>query len=159
MHVMLKHLFCIIAVISLALGCAMWRDWQRPKTTLAIHMQVTENMPTLRTMPVIVEQPPREFIVSSFPVVTHRDVRSAALEETPGGNALRLNFDERGKFRLDAETTANRGRHLVVLINQKPVVANLITDRITNGTYLVEANIPDEELERIVNDLNKEAAK
>ena len=86
-------------------------------------------------------------------------MQSAELYDTAGGKAIFLRFDPTGTVALDEMTTRNRGRYVAVLINNHPVSAWLVDQRIINGQFLVEGDLTDEEAKKVVDDLNKLSKK
>jgi len=56
---------------------------------------------------------------------------------------------------LDEMTTRLRDRYIVVMINNHPVSAWRVDQRIINGQFLIEGEFTDEEAQKIVDDLNK----
>jgi preprotein translocase subunit SecD len=82
-------------------------------------------------------------------------VQSAELYNTSGGKAVFLRFDPHGEIVLDEMTTRTRGQYVVVMVNNHPVSAWLVDQRIINGQFLIEGEFTDEEARKIVDDLNK----
>jgi preprotein translocase subunit SecD len=74
-----------------------------------------------------------------------------------GGFAIRIIFDEPGKFRLDNVTAANKGKRIVVMAQWTEVrwlAAPKINRRISDGVFVFTPDASREEAERIVNGLN-----
>ena len=63
-------------------------------------------------------------------------MQSAATHQTAGGTAILLRFDTHGAIVLDELTTRTRGEYLVTFLNDRPVAAWLVDQRITNGEFL-----------------------
>ena len=78
---------------------------------------------------------------------------------TAGGKAIFLRFDAHGSLLLDEMTTRLRGHYVAVLINNHPVSAWLVDQRIINGQFLIEGDFTDEEAKKAVDDLNKLSKK
>jgi hypothetical protein len=60
---------------------------------------------------------------------------------------------------LSELTTRLRGRYVVVFVNEKPVAAVLIEQRILNGEFLLEGDLTDDEQRTLVDGLNKYAKR
>ncbi len=93
--------------------------------------------------------------VSPFPFLTEKNVLSAELYNTAGGTAIFVRFDIHGTILLDEATTRNRGQYFVTFLNNRPVAAWLVNQRILNGQFLVEGDFSDDEAKKAVDELNK----
>ena len=93
--------------------------------------------------------------VSPFPTLTEKNVLSAELYNTASGTAIFVRFDIHGAIMLDEVTTRNRGQYLVTFLNNRPVAAWLVNQRILNGQFLIEGDFTDEEAKKTVDALNK----
>ncbi len=91
--------------------------------------------------------------------MTEKDLVSAEIVETTGGAAILLRFDRHGLHTLDQWTTSHRGRYMVVFLNDKPLVAWLIDQRLSLGQFLLEAKLSGYEARQIVKNLNRQVAK
>ena len=63
------------------------------------------------------------------------------------------------KSAISELTTRMRGRYLVVFVNERPVAGVLIDQRITNGEFLLEGDLTDDEERALVAGLNKLAGR
>ena len=143
-----------LAVVFLLLAaCAA------PTTTLRFHEQVSEALPEGRVRTVDVPGSHQRIAVDPFAQLNERDVSEARLEPTPGGQAVRLRFDAHGAHKLGELTTRMRGQFLVVFVNDRPVAAVLVDKRILNGEFLLEADMADDEEQKLVDGLNKLAGR
>jgi preprotein translocase subunit SecD len=149
----LKTTLCV-ALASLTLtGCALFPE--REHTTVRIHEQVSSALPAENTL--IAEIPSAELrlAVTRYAILSEKDVLSAELYDTAGGQAILLRFDAHGTIVLDEATTRSRGQYLVTFINARPVAAWLVNQRVLNGQLLVEGDFSDEEAKQVVEALNK----
>jgi preprotein translocase subunit SecD len=141
--------------LSLSLtGCALFPK-DEPKTSLHIHEQVSSALPPQNAMPIEIPSADLKLSVSLFPILTEKNILSAELYNTAGGAAIFVRFDIHGTVVLDEATTRNRGLYLVTFLNNHPVAAWLVNQRILNGQFLVEGDFTDEEAKKAVDDLNK----
>ena len=152
--------FGLLAVALLA-GCGALRGLQggfeKPivDTTVRIYEQSDSALPAENIQTVELPRLGLKLTISPFPTLTERDVQSAELYNTSGGKAVFLRFDPHGEIVLDEMTTRTRGQYVVVMVNNHPVSAWLVDQRIINGQFLVEGEFTDEEAQKIVDDLNK----
>ena len=142
-----------LVMVTLLAACAA------PKTTLRFHEQVSEASPETRLRMVEVPRTGQRVAVDPYAQITERDVHEARLEPSPGGQVVRLRFDLHGANKLSELTTRMRGRYLVVFVNDRPVAGVLIDQRITNGEFLLEGDLTDDEERALVADLNKLAGR
>ncbi len=148
-----------LAVVLLA-GCSVigrLQPFQPPpvETTLRIYEQSDSALPAETVQTVELPRAGLKLTINPFPTLTERDVQSAEVYNTSGGKAVFLRFDPHGEIVLDEMTTRTRGQYVVVMVNNHPVSAWLVDQRIINGQFLVEGEFTDEEAQKIVDDLNK----
>jgi preprotein translocase subunit SecD len=155
------QLLKITAVCSMAMalgaGCSVFQSLGQPKidTTVRIYEEANSGLPAENMQTAIIPSAGLRLPINSFPTLTEKDVASAELYNTAGGKAIFLRFDPHGEIALDEMTTRTRGRYVVVMINNHPVSAWLVDQRIMNGQFLIEGQFTDEEAQKIVDDLNK----
>jgi len=154
----LKMTLCGSLVMALFIGCALFHK-ERIETTLRIYEEASSALPAESQQTVEIPHADLKLTVSPYPTLTEQDVQSAELYDTAGGKAVYLRFDPHGTVVLDEMTTRTRGQYVAILINQRPVGAWLVDQRIINGQFLVEGDFTDEEAQKIVDDLNKLAKK
>jgi preprotein translocase subunit SecD len=143
-----------IILVSLSLtGCAMFH--KQDTTTVRIHEQVSSALPPENVMIADIPLANLKLAVAPFPTLSEKNVLSAELYDTAGGKAILLRFDIHGTILLDEATTRTRGQYLVTFINNRPVAAWLVNQRILNGQFLVEGDFTDEEAKKVVDALNK----
>jgi preprotein translocase subunit SecD len=129
------------------------------QTTLRIYEQVGTGLPEGHWREAKIPKTELTLRVDRFPVLTERDVKMAEPFETVGGVAVMLHFDAHGMFMLDELTTRDRGRYLVVFLNDRPVAAHLVERRLVHGQFLLEGDFTDAEARQLIDDLNKMAKK
>ena len=143
-----------LTLLSLSLtGCALFH--KEDTTTLHIHEQVSSALPPENAMSVDIPSVDLKLSVSPFPTLTEKNVLSAELYNTASGTAIFVRFDIHGAIMLDEVTTRNRGQYLVTFLNNRPVAAWLVNQRILNGQFLIEGDFTDEEAKKTVDALNK----
>lgn len=135
------------------------RSTGRDKLTLRFHEQVEGVMPEEHAREIEVPATKQKLTINPFPTLSEKDVLEARLYPTAGGDAVMLRFDAHGAGMLDELTTRDRGRYLVILVNEKPVAVVLVQERITNGQFLVEGDFTDDEAKKLVDSLNKQAGR
>lgn len=154
----LKMVLAFTLAATLVAGCALFQK-KSEESTLRIYEQVDAALPAETVQTVEIPRAGLKLTISPFPTLSERDVQSAELYDTAGGKAIFLRFDPTGTVALDEMTTRNRGRYVAVLINNHPVSAWLVDQRIINGQFLVEGDLTDEEAKKVVDDLNKLSKK
>jgi preprotein translocase subunit SecD len=147
-----------VTLVSLALtGCALFP--KRDKTTVRIHEQVSSALPAERTLIAVIPQADLKLAVAPYAILSEKDVLSAELYDTAGGQAILLRFDSHGSIVLDEATTRSRGQYLVAFLNTRPVAAWLVNQRILNGQLLIEGDFSDDEAKQVVDALNEMSKK
>ena len=164
---MVKMMMVYPVSLALLTGCSMMAAFhgsQQAKkadttTTLGIYEEADSALPAEIVQSVIIPRTGLRMTISPSPALSEQDVQSAELYKTAGGKAIFLRFDPYGEMALDELTTRSRDRYLVVMINNHPVSAWLVNQRIINGQFLVEGDFTDEEAKKIVDNLNKLSKK
>ncbi len=157
--------FCLAATLA-AGGCATGNKEDKQPAQMRVHIeragQVAETgqtVPVLRGAPVDVN-------IATRPILTEANLTSATLLDTPGGFAVKVQFDETGTWILEQYSSANPGKHFVVSgqWGKKPedgrwLAAPLITRRIANGVLSFTPDASREEAVKFVKGLNLSAKK
>jgi len=154
----LKAALCFVLVGPLLTGCALFHK-KDELATLRIYEEANAALPAENRQEVTIPRTGLRLSISPFPTLTEQDVQSAELYDTAGGKGIFLRFDPHGTIVLDEMTTRTRGQYIVVLINNHPVSAWLVDQRIVNGQFLVEGDFTDEDAKKIVDDLNEQSKK
>ncbi len=152
-----KPIACAAVVLIGLCGCAT--HGPTVSTMLRFHEQANPAMPADHLETVDFPKLNLRIIVDPSPTLSEKDVKSADLRQTPGGAAILLKFDEHGTFALTEMTTRCRGQYVVVLLNSRPVAVWLVDRQLTDGQFLLEADISDEESLQIVESLNQMASE
>jgi len=145
-----------VGIVFLA-GCALFGS-HKP-VTLRIHEQASAALPESHVMTVSIPRADLKIPVNPYYVLDESDVESAAVRQTPGGSAIMLHFDIHGAIKFDELTTRARGEYIVTVLNDRPVAAWLVDQRVTNGEFLVEGDFSDEEAKKAVEALNRMSKK
>lgn len=124
-------------------------------TSVRLYEQSDAALPAETVQTAVIPHTDLKLTINPFPTLTEQDVLSAELYNTSGGKAIFLRFDPHGEIVLDEMTTRLRDRYIVVMINNHPVSAWRVDQRIINGQFLIEGEFTDEEAQKIVDDLNK----
>ena len=150
----LKMALCFALAVTLFVGCATFQK-KHDETTVRLYEQADPALPAERFRTVEIPRADLKLTINLFPTLTEQDVQSAELYDTAGGKAIFLRFDAHGTILLDEMTTRTRGQYVAVLINDRPVSAWLVDQRIINGQFLIEGDLTDEEAKKVVDELNK----
>src|SRR5579859_1110159 len=142
---------------TLLVGCVLLQNVQRKtdETTLRMYEEVDPALPAENKQTVEIPRSNMKLTINPFPTMTEKDVLSAELYNTAGGKAIFLRFDPNGTILFDEMTTRCRGQYIAVMINNRPVAAWLVNERVVNGQFLVEGDFTDEEAKKVVDDLNE----
>jgi preprotein translocase subunit SecD len=127
--------------------------------TVRIHEQVDATAPEGHWREAKIPKTELTLRVDLYPVLTERDVKMAEPFETSAGLGVMLYFDAHGMFALEELTTRDRGRYLVVFLNDRPVAARLIEQRLVHGQFLLQGDFSDDEARKLIDDLNHMARK
>ena len=150
----LKTALCFALAVTFFVGCATFHK-KHDETTMRLYEQADAALPAERFRTVEIPRADLKLTINLFPTLTEQDVQSAELYDTAGGKAIFLRFDAHGTVLLDEMTTRTRGQYVAVLINERPVSAWLVDQRIINGQFLIEGDLTDEEAKKVVDELNK----
>ncbi|MDW8343085.1 MAG: hypothetical protein RMM51_01170 [Verrucomicrobiae bacterium] len=144
---MTRRDFLIAGAWALVLGCTT------PKpVTLRFHEQANPSLPSSRVRFVPVSGT-EQWAVNPFPSLTERDVAHAqVVGNLPG--AVMVQFSAHGALVLNELTTRARGMHVVVLVDEKPVMVWRIDRRVTDGQFLLRTDLPPERVQALVDYLN-----
>jgi preprotein translocase subunit SecD len=154
----LKMTLSFALVATFFVGCALFHK-KSEATTIRLYEQTDSALPAENQRTIEIPRTDLKLTINPFPTLTEQNVQSAELYNTAGGKAIFLRFDAHGTVLLDEMTTRIRGQYLAVLVNNRPVSAWLVNQRILNGQFLVEGDLTDEEASKIVDELNKLSKK
>lgn len=143
--------------LAITTGCATFGG-HKPMT-VQIFEQADNGMPEGRYREVQIPKTELTLRAELFPVLTGSDVKVAEPFETSDGLAVMLMFNAHGMFILDEVTTRDRGRYLIIFLNDKPVAARLVEQRLVHGQFLLEGDFTAAEARQLIDDLNRAARK
>ena len=143
--------------VLLLVGCASMDEKNRAH--IMVYEQASETMPAHLYTFAELTSTGLKIPINRHPSLTDNDVDDAQIVETAGGKAILLRFDPHGMMRLVELTTRCRSQYLVIYLNDKPVAAWLCDKVLNKGQLLIEGDFTDEEAEKAVASLSKEAKK
>jgi hypothetical protein len=137
----------LVLVVPL-IGCA--GPQSAPPVTLSIHLQTSDQMPPRLVRPVQLDKPRMMLLVKSTSELTEVMLDRAEIDYSAGGPYVRLVFGEHGRLVLRSLTTEHRNRYLVFIVNGRPLAAHYITRTIDDGILTMFADLPEQEVKKIV---------
>jgi hypothetical protein len=156
------NLYLMLLLAVTICGCGMFEKKPPKKiSAIRIHLEAPVSVPgktrtvnVLRSNPVIVT-------VDIDPLLTEQNLVAAQLIETPGGFAVRVQFDETGGWMLEQATAGNPGKHLVIFGQWGEKVSEgrflaipLITERNPTAMLSFTPDASREEIQQFVEGLN-----
>jgi preprotein translocase subunit SecD len=147
-----------MVALLVAGGCSVFQS-KPPAATLRFNEESDPALPDSRFKMVTVSGTQQRIAIDPNPQLTEKDITEARLVPVPGGRAVQLMFDLHGANTLSEMTTRMRGRYIVVLFNERPIAAVLVDKCITDGKFLLEGDLTEQEERTLVNDLNQIAGK
>ncbi len=143
-----------LAICGFAIGCN-----DDGGASLRVFVQVPDQMPEGHRKVIVIPNPPMNVSVNPLSEVTEHDLNTATAVKSPTRKQLVLQFDAHGTRAIERFTAENRGSLYVLTINTVPVVAAAIRGVIHDGKLAIDVDIPDEELDTLVKDLNTSAKR
>jgi uncharacterized protein YceK len=154
------YLTLLLAVTVSGCGTLM-KKTPAKVSAVRIHMEAPVSVPGKTQTVTLLRNNPVVVTVDADPVLTEQNLVAAALMETPGGYAVRLQFDETGGWVLEQTTSSNPGKHLVIFGQWGEKAAEgrflaipLITGRNPTGILTFTPDASREEAQRFVDGLN-----
>jgi hypothetical protein len=135
-------LSCIVVVVGLALTAGS----SAPPIEIRFHVQAPEGTPEKRVVPIAVTNPNEVIKVDKYAFLTEKNVRSVM--KLPDGGVL-LEMDASGAKVLEAITSENTGRVMVVVCNRRVIYAPLIDVALRQGRMIVPRGINDAEIQSL----------
>jgi preprotein translocase subunit SecD len=160
---------CINLLLALALfaagaaGCASSDKKEKAKYLkhVRVHVETRHDIPE-RSMPAELSNGMR-YMVERLPILNENHVSGAAILDSQGGYQVELRFDDMGTRILESYTSAAAGRHLAIMADidgeGRWVAAPLIRRRIANGVLAFSPAASREDMERLVQGLNREVER
>ncbi len=139
---------------------------RKPKlpTHLRVHVEAKRELPE-RSLPAEVGRSttPLRYNVERLPILNEVHIINASLVNQPGGFQVRIKFNSMGTKLLESYSAAAAGRHLLILTDidgeARWLAAPLLRQRIGDGTLAFTPDATREEMERLVQGINKAIEK
>jgi len=159
--------YLLFLAIALSVGCKSPEQKKRDKTVAKLRLFLegaqdgTDNYETIEISGV-------SLLANREPFLDEGNIlRVAVLETRDGGFAMRLEYDQHGRFVLDAISAQYRSRRIIVFaqlsvpetVTSHWLAAPLIGGRILDGQILFTPNATREEAEQIALGVNNLVAK
>jgi preprotein translocase subunit SecD len=122
--------------------------------TMSMHLPADVTTPQDRRVPAVIRSPTMSFLVDGLAVFTDDDLDGVELRDDDDGLRMRFAFNTAATIRLDVLSNDKRGSLVVVFLNNQPVGAPQLKQRIVDGTFEFTPNVSREEAERLVEGLN-----
>jgi preprotein translocase subunit SecD len=163
----------LIAGLALVMACGCRTEAGKRKqqvSTLRLHLETNpDGSDRVETVPVFRAQP-FQVTIEKAPFLTEANILDAKVINTVGGFSISIKYDRQGAWLLDQYTTANRGKHFVILCQWVPkpggklnegrwLSAFHISERLKDGIFVFTPDASHEEAEQIVLGLNNVAKK
>jgi hypothetical protein len=153
----------LLAILAIVDGCATSEESKRKKelSSLLIHVEAVPGSSGSIVISIF-RSSPMKMSIQRDPILDEGNVASAMVVDQPGGFALEVQLNRRGRWVLERTTVTDRGRHLAILSNfgqERWLAAPLITAKISDGKLVFTPDCTREEAERIARGLNNQARK
>lgn len=160
------NLYLALALFALCACQSPEKKRQKQISTLAVHLQTTnDDTPFSRKISVF-RNAPAEISVDRSAFLTEAHVAGAKVIDDENGWSLQLKFDQRGTWLLEQYSTANPGKHIAIFSTFGPdqkearwLGAPILPRRISNGILQFTPDASREEADEIVFGLNNMAKK
>jgi preprotein translocase subunit SecD len=153
----------LLVALAGVCGCRTAEERQQRKqlSTLRLYLEADRDETTTSEVVPIYRAKPVWVRIAKKPFLSEAQVSEAAVVETVGGFALRIQFDHQGQVMLEQCTVANRGRKMAIfsqfgkeLKDQRWLAAPVITHRITDGVLVFTPDTTRAEAAEIALGLN-----
>jgi len=144
-------------------GCRTSSESKNKKllSTLRLHMETRRDTTGFNEAVPVYREHPFMVNVEKIPFLNESNVSGAAVVDTEGGYALRIQFNHAGAALLEEYTAENRGRKIAVfcqfgekLMESRWVAAPVISHSINDGVFTFTPDASREEAEQIARGLN-----
>ena len=147
--------FCALA--ALVAGCqSAEKKKQHQYATFRLHSEVyKESMDFSTTVPIFREKPVM-VTINKDPLITEADVADARIVDDAGAWAIQIQFNRRGTWLLEQQSTSNPGRHVAIYSEwgqpkeSRWLAAPVLKRRISDGRLNFTPDATHEEAEVIV---------
>lgn len=145
----------VLGVFLAAGGCAT--DSHPRDTVSTIARFFLENSDGNGT-PLALPKSGTKIVVNSKPVLTEVDIVNVELVQVELGKCLLFQLTPSATRDFYRLSVTHNGRRIVLVLNGTAVGARRLDGAITDGAIFVFAELPDEELPRLVEDLKRSSA-
>jgi hypothetical protein len=154
------YLLMLLAVASG--GCGTFGKKSPEKVAvIRVHLEAPVSVPDKTQTVTLLRNNPVVVTIDADPILTEQNLLAAALIETPGGYAVKLQFDETGGWMIEQATASNLGKHLVIFGQWGEKVSEgrflaipLITGRNPTATLTFTPDADRDETQKLVDGLN-----
>ncbi|MDX2226602.1 MAG: hypothetical protein SFY92_05910 [Verrucomicrobiae bacterium] len=112
-----------------------------PPITFRVHRQVDQNAE--RAIPVQLSNPPEMIYAHRSSEISEKDISYVHVYQGPEAPGAKIQLDIHGRLVLETLTNANKGQYLIIFIDGKPLAAEPITKKITDGVLAVDNLTPE----------------
>ncbi len=143
-----------LAICWFAPGCK-----EEGGASLRVYVQVSDQLPEEHRKVVVIRNPPMNVSINPVSELSEYDLQTAVALKGATRKQLVLQFDPHGARAIEKFTVEHKGDLYVLTINAVPAAAAAIRGPIRDGKLVIDLDIGDEELDKIVKDLNVSAKK
>ncbi len=154
---MMRIATAIGSLAALALLVAGCESSTRKYTMLGVYLQTPAQLPERQRTIVVVPNPPLSVAVGRLPELREVELVSARAIKTPTRKQLVMQFNRHGTVVIENFTTERRGELYVLVLNRVPIAAPAIREPIRDGRLVVDVDLADEDLDKLVEGLNAAA--
>lgn len=129
------------------------------EATLRIFLQATDRLPPNYRKSIVIRNPPMNLTINHISELSEYDLMTARAVKTPTRKQLVLQFDSHGQNVIETFTSERRGELYVLTVNNIPLAAPAIREVIHNGVLIIDVDLTDEELDKVVKGLNGSATR
>jgi preprotein translocase subunit SecD len=161
-------IFCgALAVAIVQTGCSSpktkeEKEQAKETSTLQLHLESPPDGSPFTTTAQILRDNPVLINILRTPFLDETSIERAAVIDTAGGHAIRVQFDRHGALMLESVSSLHRGKRIAI-VSQFPesrwLAAPRLAQRLTSGILTFTPDASREEAERIVRGLNNLAIK
>ena len=151
------NLYLLLPV--LLCGCLSGHDKDKAFLgTLRIHIENRGNLPDGGKTVKVLRSEPVEVSINPESILSEVNMLAVSLIDTPGGFAIKVQFDETGGWTLEQYSAANPGGHFVIFgqwdkdpnTDGRWLAAPLITHHISDGILTFTSDCSREEAQKLV---------
>jgi len=129
------------------------------EATLRLFLQASDRLPEAHRKSIVISNPPMNVTINQLSELSEYDLAKAIAVKTPTRKQLILQFDSHGQRVIETFTAEHRGELYVLTVNGIPIAAPAIREVIHNGTLVIDVDLTDVELDKIVRGLNGSATR